>query len=220
MQWKALSLLGLCMCAVWVPKAAGQGEVEDEDEYEEEERASLLIRHALLAKEPTQGNNLSVLVEIFNAGSAAATDVTLQAPEWGSGFDVEGLTSAVTWESIQPDDSVRLEYSVVPKVAGVQPPKKVMITYKPDADSKTTGYGATPYMSIMTTYQKWMNDLLKVGTYASLGLARTSEQWRNYGIAAGAALLLTSGYWMYRRLEDVRVRHNRAKNLAYFNKDE
>ncbi len=46
----------------------------------------------------------------------AATDVTLQAPEWGSGFDVEGLTSAVTWESIQPDDSVRLEYSVVPKV--------------------------------------------------------------------------------------------------------
>ena len=70
MQWKALSLLGLCMCAVWVPKAAGQGEVEDEDEYEEEERASLLIRHALLAKEPTQGNNLSVLVEIFNAGSA------------------------------------------------------------------------------------------------------------------------------------------------------
>ena len=46
----------------------------------------------------------------------AATDITLQVPEWGSGFDVEGLTSAVTWESIQPDDSVRLEYYVVPKV--------------------------------------------------------------------------------------------------------
>lgn len=53
--------------------------------------------------------------------------------------------------------------------------------------------------------------LLLQGTYASLGLARTSEQWRNYGIAAGAALLLTSGYWMYRRLEDVRVRHNRVR---------
>ena len=25
-----------------------------------------------------------------------------------------------------------------------------------------TGYGATPYMSIMTNYQKWMNNLLRV----------------------------------------------------------
>ena len=24
------------------------------------------------------------------------------------------------------------------------------------------GYGATPYMSIMTNYQKWMNNLLRV----------------------------------------------------------
>ena len=52
------------------------------------------------------------------------------------------------------------------------------------------------------------------GTYASLGLARTSEQWRNYGIAAGAALLLTSGYWMYRRLGDVRVRHRQVRCLS------
>ena len=52
----------------------------------------------------------------------AATDITLQAPQWGSGFDVEGLTSAVTWESIQPDDSVRLEYYVVPKVPADQAP--------------------------------------------------------------------------------------------------
>ena len=70
MQRKALLLLGLCLCAVWVPRAAGQNEIEDEDEYAEEERASLLIRHAVLTKEPTQGTNLSVLVEIFNAGSA------------------------------------------------------------------------------------------------------------------------------------------------------
>ena len=70
MQRKALLLLGLCLCAAWVPRAAGQHEVEDEDEYEEEERASLLIRHAVLTKEPTQGTNLSVLVEIFNAVSA------------------------------------------------------------------------------------------------------------------------------------------------------
>ena len=70
MQRKALLLLGLCLCAAWVPRAASQGEIEDEDEYAEEERASLLIRHAVLTKEPTQGSNLSVLVEIFNAGSA------------------------------------------------------------------------------------------------------------------------------------------------------
>ena len=56
--------------------------------------------------------------------------------------------------------------------------------------------------------------LLLQGTYASLGLARTSEQWRNYGIAAGAALLLTSGYWMYRRLGDVRVRHRQVRCLS------
>ena len=70
MQRKALLLLGLCLCAAWVPRAASQDEIEDEDEYAEEERASLLIRHAVLTKEPTQGSNLSVLVEIFNAGSA------------------------------------------------------------------------------------------------------------------------------------------------------
>jgi len=72
-QWKALLLFGLVLTAASLRVVAAEdGEDADvEDEYAGEERAHLVVRKWLNLKAEehvVQGRNLTVIVELHNAG--------------------------------------------------------------------------------------------------------------------------------------------------------
>jgi hypothetical protein len=70
-RWKSLLVFGLLACAVLVNAAEEKKAAEeaDDDDYAEEERAHLVIRKWIKEAQVVQGRNLTIHLEVFNAGS-------------------------------------------------------------------------------------------------------------------------------------------------------
>ena len=71
--WKALLLFGLILSASLVVRAADDDASEDasdEEDYADSERAQLVVRQSIAEEFGVVGRNLTVTVEVFNAGAA------------------------------------------------------------------------------------------------------------------------------------------------------
>ena len=71
--WKALLLFGLIMSASLVVRGAEEEaseEASDEEDYADVERAQLVVRQSIAEEFGVVGRNLTVTIEVFNAGSS------------------------------------------------------------------------------------------------------------------------------------------------------
>jgi hypothetical protein len=72
--WKALLLFGLVLTAAAVRPAAADDEAEasteaEDDDYADAERAHLIVRKWFKEERAVQGRNLTVHLEVYNAGT-------------------------------------------------------------------------------------------------------------------------------------------------------
>jgi translocon-associated protein subunit beta len=70
--WKALLLFGLVLTAAVVrgeEEAEASTEAEDDEDYADTERAHLIVRKWFKEERAVQGRNLTVYLELYNAGN-------------------------------------------------------------------------------------------------------------------------------------------------------
>jgi len=71
-HWKALFLFGLVLSAAVCRVAADEGaasEAEDDEDYSEAEKAHLIVRKYFKDEMGVQGRNLTVYIDVYNAGT-------------------------------------------------------------------------------------------------------------------------------------------------------
>ncbi|KAL3158808.1 hypothetical protein ABBQ32_011534 [Trebouxia sp. C0010 RCD-2024] len=200
-----VALLALSVTAV----VNAQDDVDDQDDFMNiVEKAFLLVRHKIDTVELVQGKNTSVVVEIYNAGNSAATDIKLIGAEWPlSDFEDSGGAASGSWNKLSPGATVRVEYFLTPKTSGAYAPLAAKVTYNPESDAQTQiAYGATPTLYILSPTQKLMRTALNMGSYLSLGMVRTPEQWLWAGSTVGGAAALLGGYWAFTVATDANKR--------------
>lgn len=195
----------------------GQDDVEDVvEDVDIPDKAFLLIRHKIDTVELVQGRNTSVVVEIYNAGNSAATDVVLKGAQWPlADFEDSGGVASSSWNRISSGQTVRVEYFLTPKVSGPYAPLAATVTYKAEhgVSSTQVAYGATPVLYILSPTQKLLRTGLQVGSYLSLGFVRTPEQWKWAGITVGGSTVLLGSWWAYTVATDANKRKKYKRAL-------
>jgi hypothetical protein len=69
-NWRFLLLAGLLLsAAVFVRADEAAAEAEDEEDYQEAEKAHLIVRKYFKEDMGVQGRNLTVHLEVYNAGT-------------------------------------------------------------------------------------------------------------------------------------------------------
>ena len=70
-SWKALILFGLVLSAAVYRVASEEAaaEAEDDEDYQEAEKAHLIVRKYFKEEMGVQGRNLTVHIEVYNAGT-------------------------------------------------------------------------------------------------------------------------------------------------------
>lgn len=68
-SWKALFLFGLVLSAAVYRVASEDAEAEDEEDYSEAEKAHLIVRKYFKEEMGVQGRNLTVHIDVYNAGT-------------------------------------------------------------------------------------------------------------------------------------------------------
>lgn len=69
-NWRFLLLAGLLVsAAVFVKSDEAAAEAEDEEDYQEAEKAHLIVRKYFKEDMGVQGRNLTVHLEVYNAGT-------------------------------------------------------------------------------------------------------------------------------------------------------
>lgn len=68
-SWKALFLFGLVLSAAVCRVASEDAEAEDEEDYSEAEKAHLIVRKYFKEDMGVQGRNLTVHLDVYNAGT-------------------------------------------------------------------------------------------------------------------------------------------------------
>lgn len=230
-SWRALLLLGLLATAA-LHMAAGEEEpaaeeaaaeeAEDED-YAEAERAHLIVRKYFKEELGVQGRNLTVHLELHNAGTATASDVHLVDAETPEGLSLlEGVTE-VALGKIEPSSSKEHSYVLLAdKGSFVAQFKPAVVTYKPEFDSSEvqTSKSTNPAIYIMTPREQIVRYALIAGSYASLGMVTNVAGWRNLGIFALVVGLVVGGNSALLGLKSQRTQRNRTKALAELEKED
>jgi len=193
---------------------------DDADEYEDVTRALLILRKSLKEEVAVQGRNVTVLLDIFNAGSMSAKSVKLldKLPE--NAKLLEGSTDA-KFAVIAEGSSVKHSYVITFTAGGdgVLLPQP-SISYLADDKSTQTGYSTTQGVYVMTPVQQIIRYALMTGTYASLGLARTPDHWRIIAIVGALVALLLGGNWVYKTSSSADVSRKRSRALQELEKSD
>mmetsp|Transcript_7676 Transcript_7676/g.15622 ORF Transcript_7676/g.15622 Transcript_7676/m.15622 type:complete len:221 (-) Transcript_7676:563-1225(-) len=167
----------------------------DEDDTELTE-AHLIARKTIAEKVSVSGENATVTIQIFNAGSSAAHGVSLKDTTFPSTYYdlVEGAFSAA-WAKIGAGSNVSHTFVVKPKNAGMMMSGPAVVTYRPSDDSDeeqamlSTSIIGRPVLSMV---QKYVSLALQLGRYISLGVLKTQGDWTVFG-GVGAVLFILFG---------------------------
>eukprot|EP01116_Phalansterium_solitarium_P020008 TRINITY_DN5777_c0_g1_i2.p1 TRINITY_DN5777_c0_g1~~TRINITY_DN5777_c0_g1_i2.p1 ORF type:complete len:135 (-),score=24.85 TRINITY_DN5777_c0_g1_i2:75-479(-) len=92
--------------------------------------ASLLVYKSLLSEEPVEGQELSVVVRIFNVGDSAAYDVSLNDDTWSANFEKGVGLELAKWDKLTVGANVSHVYSVRPIEAGVFETAPATVLYR------------------------------------------------------------------------------------------
>jgi len=193
----------------------------EDDEYADTERAHLIVRKSVAEELLVQGRNVTITVDIFNAGNSAASDVKLEDTLPQTAQILSGSPST-TFAKISAGSHVKHTYTVSFGAggAGVVFPIAT-VNYKADADGTAqVGYSSTSSVYVLTPVQQITRYALIAGTYVSLGIARTPTDWRNIAIVAGVAGSLLLGNWAVKQVTASRVTKRRQRALNELEKSD
>ncbi|KIZ00592.1 translocon-associated protein subunit beta [Monoraphidium neglectum] len=234
-RWQLVLLFGLVLSAslhrvaseeaadadVDVEDAPASGEAEDED-YADTERAHLIVRKWFKEDQAVQGRNLTVNLEVYNAGNAAASDVKLTDSKAPEGFTIaDGLTDA-SFAKIDVGSKVQHSYVLsVATATDMQAFEPARVSYAADADGEQQLTVSTvAYVEVLTPTQQLQNHLLTGGKYVSLGMLRTGRDWITASALLAVLAALLGGNSAYKSVTTARTNVRRKKALASLEKDE
>jgi len=212
----ALAVL-LLVASIAAP-ACGQDSAtsSEDDEYAEEEKAFLIVRKAPLEDDVVVGSNLTVVIDIHNAGSSSAYSVDLQdiLPPAGA-FSLLGGSPSAKFDRIAVGATERHAYSVTPKVSGVHKSMPATVTYKPDTPSSTEQqvvYSTDCTFTVLSHAQNYTRFLLKLGRFMTMGLFTTVSQWARIAALVGSIGAVLTAHWLYTSVTEGRKqrRYQRA----------
>lgn len=230
-NWKIVLLFGLVLTASLHRATAAEEaedaseaaeEAEDAEEYEAEERAHLIVRKWFKDERAVQGRNITVYLEVFNAGNSAASGVVVTDSKVPEGFSLlEGKTEA-TFAKVDIGSKATHSYVLsVDTATELQSFQPARVSYKADADGEEQEtYSTTAYVEVLTTSQELQRYLLIGGKYASLGMLRTSRDWITAAAVVAVLGVLIGGNSAYKSVSTVRTNVRRKKALASLEKDE
>eukprot|EP00879_Flechtneria_rotunda_P000975 GHRR01001108.1.p1 GENE.GHRR01001108.1~~GHRR01001108.1.p1 ORF type:complete len:233 (+),score=63.54 GHRR01001108.1:429-1127(+) len=230
-NWKLLLIFGLIASSAVLRSAADDapeaeaeaGEAEDDEDYQEADRAHLLVRKYFKEELGVQGRNLTVYIEIYNAGTATADDVQLKDAEVPEGFRLLDGSSEASLGKIDVGSSVQHSYVLVADRGSFGATfAPAAVTYQPEFDSMDTQTtkSSTPGIYVMTPVEQITRYALIAGSYATLGMATTPAHWRNFAIITAVVLLAVSGNSAYKGYNKTTTDRKRTKALQELQKEE
>jgi len=185
--------------------------------------AHLVVHKSVAEKQLVIGQNMTIKIEVFNAGSSPATAIELTDPGWESDhFEVVGPSTSAKFSSIAPGAKETLQFVVVPKVTGQFSAGPSLITYQAtDSSEQTSGVSnALPRIPILSTTDKHMVMALQIGTYVSLGFCKTASDWTRGALITAVLGVLVGGNWIALRGKDAIAQNRRRKAIADLTKEE
>lgn len=237
-NWKLLLIFGLLLSASVVriaaedeAPAAGEAaaadasdDAEDIDEdYSEADKAHLIVRKYFKDELGVQGRNLTVYLEIYNAGSATANEVTIKDSELPEGLKLIDGSLEAHLGKVDVGSSVQHSYVVVAEKGSFGAEfQSATVTYQPELENKekqtttSSAYG----IYIMTPVEQITRYALIAGQYASLGMATTPAHWRNLAILAAIAAVAIVGNNTYKSVNQKTTDRKRAAALKELEKEQ
>jgi uncharacterized repeat protein (TIGR01451 family) len=235
-NWKLLLIFGLLFSSavyrIVADEDASEGEasatedssdVEDDEDYSEADRAHLIVRKYFKDELGVQGRNLTVHIEIYNAGAATANDVHLKDSVIPEGLRlIEGSTEAQLGK-IDVGSSVQHSYVVVADKGSFGAEfESATVTYIPEFDSKErqTTKSSSPAIYVMTPVEQITRYALIAGSYATLGMVSTTAHWRNIAIVGAVALLALTVNTTTKKMTTSKSDRRRAAALKELEKEQ
>jgi len=224
-HWKALFLFGLVLsaavCRVASEEAAS--EAEDEEDYAEAEKAHLIVRKYFKDDMGVQGRNLTVYIDVYNAGTVTAKDVQLLDAVQSEDFTVVEGSLETSLGKIEAGSSVQHSYVIVPTKGsfGLRfPPATVSYVAELDSTERQRTKSSIPGIYIQTPVEQIQYYMIVAGRYATLGMVQTPSQWRNLAIVFFVAFVLLGGNSAVSSFKASREERTRNRALQELEKEE
>lgn len=214
------ALLGLLILGLAAPLRAE--DVVDDDEYDDAPRAFLVVRKSVQDDLVVQGKNVTVTVEVFNAGQSTAKQVKLTDVLPAESTLVDGTLDA-SLGKIAMGSHAKHSYVIVFNTGSIEVTlPDATVTYQAEDESSDLTEGASSAMTIyvMTPAQQLQRFALQAGAYASLGFARSPAEWRNLAIIAGTIGSALGVNWAIKKAKASNVNRKRAAALRELEKSE
>eukprot|EP00775_Hariotina_reticulata_P011524 gene11524-11667_t len=230
--WKVCLIFGILLTASFVraqdeeaTKAdeAEASEAEDDEDYTEADRAHLIVRKYFKDELGVQGRNLTVYLELYNAGTATANDVQLKDAVIPENLTLIDGTLETSLGKIDVGSTATHSYVVkAEKGSFVAEFDPALVTYKPEFDSneEQTTRSNLPAIYVMTPVEQITRYALIAGSYASLGMATTTSHWRNLAIFAAVVAVGLAANNMTKSVTKSRTDRNRARALQELEKEQ
>lgn len=231
--WKVCLVFGILLLASAVraqdeeaakPEAEAEAtEAEDEEDYSEPDRAHLIVRKYFKDELGVQGRNLTVYLELYNAGTATANDVQLKDAEIPDGLTlIDGTLEAALGKVDVGATATHTYVLKADKGSYIAEFKPASVTYKPEFDSneEQTTQSSTPAIYVMTPVEQITRYALIGGSYVSLGMATTTAHWRNLFIIGAVVAGALAANNMTKSVNKSRTDRNRAKALQELEKEQ
>jgi uncharacterized repeat protein (TIGR01451 family) len=222
--WKVLALLAL-LCFAQVVRADDDGDdgADEDDEDFDVDRAHLIVSKVFKERFGVQGRNLTVEIQVYNAGNSSALGVSITDAKLPEGLQlVEGELSA-TFNKIDDKSMVTHSYVVVPTSAVGEVylnPATVEYKAESDAEDKQVGYSTQAGVYVMTPVEQIQQHALTVGSYISLGAMQSGKDWRNFAIFVGVIGGLLGANQLVKTFKSATTTRKRQKALADLEKEQ
>lgn len=234
MSRRALLLLGLLAGAALLQVAVAEdaeaaveeaaGGAEDaEDDYAEIDRAFLVVRKYFKDEYAVQGRNLTVHLELFNAGTATANDVNIVDAAAPEGFTLLEGSLEVAIGKVDVGGTASASYVLVPtKGAFGAEFAPATVTYRAEFDGtdKQTAKSTAAGIYVLTPAQQLQRYALIAGSYATLGIVHSTTQWRNLLIVGVLLAAVFGGSSFHKGLTAKKAERSRKAALAELEKEQ
>lgn len=222
---RALLLLGIVLFAA-VAAPARAADDEDEDFDDEEDAAFLVIRKALADESPAfVGKPATVTIEIFNAGESPARNIKVDdGADLPDGISLApGAVTTASFKSLDVGATAKLSYDVVAALGGraFELPRAAVAYTVADGgkDAARSAKSSAPVVYVETPAEAALRHVLTVGTYGTLGIMRTPEQWRTLALVAALGGALFGGSAVWGKAKEAGAAQRRSKALAALEKE-
>lgn len=218
-----LLLVSLLASTAFCRSSAADSDAEDDDDYAEADHAHLIVRKYFKDEFGVQGRNLTVYVDVYNAGTSGAKSVQLKDAKLPAGLSlVDGsLTKAIG----SLDVGERASHSYV--ISASKGSKGYLldaakVSYLAEIDSKDPQVGTSTRAGIyvLTPVEQIQRYALNGGRYLTLGILNSPKDWRNFGIIIAVLAALIGGNQAVKSGLKARSTSKRNKALASLEKNE